>query len=341
MAKDEYDFDVFLSHSSKDKSRLGRLAKALAKQGLRVWFDEWAIKPGDDIMRAVERGLEVSRTLVLCMTRNAFGSDWVSLERNTTLFRDPSNTERRFVPILMRNCAIPDVIRRYRYIDYQSESRAALEQLVRACGGSEDKGGAEPEAEHEAEIGRLRGLVRARRREWDRLKADFEHAASEYSGLKFSIFAIDLRVAVQNDKFESPNHAINLWQYYGRFNSETVGKIASSSITRFGISGAEVSAYGLIIGQRTEHFCRMAERAGDLVPDRLSDPLLSNVGKAFSEKGNWMVVANRHPLAKWLNLMLIAAREMHPERNEIWPASIDPYAASLTVFDIFLDGDDD
>lgn len=339
MGKAEYAFDVFLSHSSKDKSRVGRLAKALEKQGLRVWFDSQVIKPGDDIMRAVERGLETSRTMVLCMTQNAFGSDWVSLERNTTLFRDPSNTERRFVPLLMRDCKIPDVVRRYRYIDYQAETREALKQLVQACRGY-DHDQLDSEAERGAEIERLRGIIRARRREWNRLKADFERAASEYADLKFSIFSVDFKAQIQNDKYESPNHAINLWQYYGRFDSETIARIASSTITKFGMAGAEVSAYGLISGQRTEHFCRMAKRAGDLVPDRLSHPILENVGKAFAEEGKWMVVANRNPLAKWLNLMLIAARQVYPERNEVWPASINPYTASLTVFDVFLDDEE-
>ena len=39
-------FDVFLSHSNKDKSAVRKVAERLRKDGLRVWFDEWEIKPG-------------------------------------------------------------------------------------------------------------------------------------------------------------------------------------------------------------------------------------------------------------------------------------------------------
>jgi hypothetical protein len=40
--------------------------------GLRVYgFDEWAIKPGDDIYLAVEHGLEAARVLVLCLSEHA------------------------------------------------------------------------------------------------------------------------------------------------------------------------------------------------------------------------------------------------------------------------------
>jgi len=44
---DEFTHDVFLSHSSKDKAVVRPLAERLRKDGLKVWFDEWEIKPGD------------------------------------------------------------------------------------------------------------------------------------------------------------------------------------------------------------------------------------------------------------------------------------------------------
>jgi hypothetical protein len=47
---------------------------------------------GDDIYLAIERGLETARTLVLCLSPAALGSDWVGLERSTVLFRDPANS---------------------------------------------------------------------------------------------------------------------------------------------------------------------------------------------------------------------------------------------------------
>ena len=72
-------FDVFLSHSSKDKPVVRKVAERLRKDGLSVWFDEWEIKPGASIPAKIEEGLEQSRVLVLCMSANAFGSDWAQL----------------------------------------------------------------------------------------------------------------------------------------------------------------------------------------------------------------------------------------------------------------------
>ena len=102
----DFQYDVFLSHNQADKPRVRRLAERLQAAGLRVWFDEWVVQPGDDIFLAIERGLEASRTLVLCLSPAALGSDWVGLERSTggsgnLPFCNPANAGRRFILLLL------------------------------------------------------------------------------------------------------------------------------------------------------------------------------------------------------------------------------------------------
>jgi len=88
---DSFTYDVFLSHNRQDKPRVRALAKRLKEAGLRVWLDDWVIKPGDDIYLAIERSLEAARVQVLCLSPAALGSDWVALERSTVIFRDTAN----------------------------------------------------------------------------------------------------------------------------------------------------------------------------------------------------------------------------------------------------------
>lgn len=64
----DFQHDVFLSHNQVDKPRVRRLAERLRVAGLRVWFDERVLQPGDDIYLAIERRLEASRTPVLCLS---------------------------------------------------------------------------------------------------------------------------------------------------------------------------------------------------------------------------------------------------------------------------------
>lgn len=101
-----FKYDVFLSHSAKDKPVVRELANRLKKDNLRVWLDEWELKPGDSIPAKIEEGLEHSRVLVLCMSANAFGSDWAQLEAGTFRFRDSLNKERRFIPLRLDNAPI-------------------------------------------------------------------------------------------------------------------------------------------------------------------------------------------------------------------------------------------
>lgn len=110
-----------------------KLAGRLKDAGLRVWFDEWAIMPGDDIYLSIERGLEAARVQVLCLSPAALGSEWVALERSTVLFRDPANAGRRFVPLLLADCTLPDTLRRYKYVDFRQETQAAFDELLAAC----------------------------------------------------------------------------------------------------------------------------------------------------------------------------------------------------------------
>jgi hypothetical protein len=71
----EFQYDVFLSHSAKDKAVVRPLAERLRR-------DESELQP---FLRA-------------------FGSDWAQLEagtcgRRNLRFRDPLNQERRFIPL--------------------------------------------------------------------------------------------------------------------------------------------------------------------------------------------------------------------------------------------------
>ncbi len=128
-----FKYDVFLSHSSKDKHAVRELAGRLKRDGLRVWFDEWEIRPGDMIGRKIEEGLEASRVLVLCMSRHALASEWAALESGTFRFRDPINKERRFIPLRLDNTTIPDALRQFAYVDWRHRSNRQYKKLRTAC----------------------------------------------------------------------------------------------------------------------------------------------------------------------------------------------------------------
>ncbi|MHC4119674.1 MAG: TIR domain-containing protein [Planctomycetota bacterium] len=129
----KFDYDVFLSYSSEDKTTVCALAERLKKDGLRIWLDEWVIKPGDSIPGKIIEGIEGTRTLVMCMSPAYFESQWGTLEHHTLLFRDPTNAQRRFIPLLIADCTPPDVIAQFAHIDWRTTSDEAYEKLLVAC----------------------------------------------------------------------------------------------------------------------------------------------------------------------------------------------------------------
>ena len=134
MNDTDFTHDVFLSHSSKDKEVVRTVAERLKADGVRVWFDEWEIHSGDIIPAKIEEGLEHSRVLVLCMSANAFGSDWAQLESYTYRFRDPLNKERRFIPLRLDETPVKDSLAQFLYINWLPVNRVQeYTKLLEAC----------------------------------------------------------------------------------------------------------------------------------------------------------------------------------------------------------------
>jgi len=61
---------VFLSYSHADADRgwVRAFAESLRKRGVKVWFDEFEVKPGEPLVEAMEQGLRASDSIVFVMT---------------------------------------------------------------------------------------------------------------------------------------------------------------------------------------------------------------------------------------------------------------------------------
>ena len=99
----------------------------------RAWLDDWVIQSGSRDSGGIARGVEKSRTLVMCMSPDYFESEWGKLEHHSMLFRDPTNAKRRFLPLLIKQCKTPDIIAQFAHIDWRTKSKADYEELLVEC----------------------------------------------------------------------------------------------------------------------------------------------------------------------------------------------------------------
>lgn len=118
-------FDIFLSHNKADKPWAERLANAIEadRNGppLKVFFDKWEIPAGANIPIEMENGLQSSRYVGLVLSPESVDSRWVALERSTAIYDDPDARTRRLIPLLLRDCKIPELLRPLNYVDFRRE----------------------------------------------------------------------------------------------------------------------------------------------------------------------------------------------------------------------------
>lgn len=67
------DFDVFLSHNSRDKENVRELANLLIARGLRVWLDERSVTPGQPWQTILERTIQTAPTAAILIGRDGIG----------------------------------------------------------------------------------------------------------------------------------------------------------------------------------------------------------------------------------------------------------------------------
>jgi len=121
--------DLFLSHRSVDKELARRLAADIEAErahghALRVWLDEAEIPLGGSIPGHINRGLEISRFVLLLMTPAYFesSSGWTDAEWHAALNEDPDNRQHRLIPAMGADCPyIPYLLRHLRGADLRGD----------------------------------------------------------------------------------------------------------------------------------------------------------------------------------------------------------------------------
>lgn len=127
-----YRWDVFLCHSSTDKTRVERLAEALIARGLRVWFDKASIKGSSSIPLKIEEGLDSSRTAVLCLSPAFLNSEWTAYERASILYADPANLRQSLLLLEFKPCELPRGLAHFRRLNFKRFSERRVDEIVEA-----------------------------------------------------------------------------------------------------------------------------------------------------------------------------------------------------------------
>jgi hypothetical protein len=119
------DFDVFLSHNSKDKPEVEKIGKMLEKTyGVKCWLDKWNLVPGDPWQEDLEKALDDSQTVAILVGPNSI-SPWANEEMRSALEVRVHDKTRRVIPVLLpgapdnRDLALPRFLTRLTWVDFR------------------------------------------------------------------------------------------------------------------------------------------------------------------------------------------------------------------------------
>lgn len=92
-------YDVFISHASDDKDTIVRsLVAALMNHGLKVWYDEFALRIGDSLRQKIDKGLARSRVGLVVLSPAFITKGWTNYELDGIVTRTVSG-EQLLLPI--------------------------------------------------------------------------------------------------------------------------------------------------------------------------------------------------------------------------------------------------
>lgn len=124
---------VFLSYAHADITPIRKLYEDLSNEGFEVWFDEESLIPGQEWKSEIERALENSDVVLVCLSNNSVSKEgFVQREFKFALDKTLEMTEDGIflIPVRLEECKVPSKLSRYHWVDLFVDN--GLKRLMKA-----------------------------------------------------------------------------------------------------------------------------------------------------------------------------------------------------------------
>lgn len=129
---------IFLSHTSKDKPFVRKLAADLRTYGHTVWIDEAEINIGDSLIGKIRNGLDMVDYVAAVISKDSIKSEWVNKELEIASNREIKEKRVVVLPIMIEHVDLPGFLEGKLYGDFSNEENydEKLQLLLRSLGDS-------------------------------------------------------------------------------------------------------------------------------------------------------------------------------------------------------------
>lgn len=118
---------IFLSHSHKDKEIVRWFRNVFEEEGIKVWFDESEILPGDSIIQKISDGMKKSKYVAVFVSENLNlenMSQYVGWEVSMGKVKDLEDKTGRLIPVLIASSVeakLPQEMLDKNYADFRDQ----------------------------------------------------------------------------------------------------------------------------------------------------------------------------------------------------------------------------
>lgn len=129
---------IFISHQHADKEFVGEIAHAIEKEygEDKVFYDDWSIKPGENIIGRMNEGIQECEFFFFFITENSLKSEMVTLEWTSAL-KERSQRNIKFIPVRADNVNPPTIISTLNYLDLYSQGmEVTIRQIIDIIAGT-------------------------------------------------------------------------------------------------------------------------------------------------------------------------------------------------------------
>ncbi|MEV0787413.1 TIR domain-containing protein [Streptomyces sp. NPDC050423] len=121
--------DVFISHAQEDGAWAGDLADRLSRNGLRVFFDEWDVLPGDVIVHRLDTAVREAACAIAVISPASAASPR-ALEEYAALATAGAERGLRFIPVLIGEVRLPPFAANRVWRDFRSLGEREYDEKV-------------------------------------------------------------------------------------------------------------------------------------------------------------------------------------------------------------------